>query len=129
MSPSIARKRDPRLWERAKREACAQARLCNHSARKMQWASRYYRAHGGRYASPLRSDNALRRWTRQKWRTSDGRPSRGRTRYLPDAAWRTLSPDQVRRTNQRKRAGYARGKQWVAQPDDVVRTLRRSRTR
>ena len=31
--------------------------------------------------------------------------------------------------NRRKREGYARGRQWVKQPKDVVRTLRRSRVR
>jgi hypothetical protein len=126
---SISKKRDPRLWERAKRKACTQAKLCKHSARKMQWASRYYRTHGGRFVGKLRSDNSLKRWTRQKWRTADRKPSRGRTRYLPDKAWRKLSRDQIRRTNRRKREGYARGRQWVKQPRDVVRTLRRSRVR
>ena len=33
----------------------------------------------------------------------------------------------VRRTNAAKRRGTRRGKQWVRQPDDVVRTVRRAR--
>ena len=70
-------KEEPWLWEKAKKMACSQAKMCKHSARKMQWASKYYRSHGGKYDGPLRSDNSLKKWTRQKWRTSDGKPSRG----------------------------------------------------
>ena len=28
---------------------------------------------------------SLDRWTKQKWRTSDKKPSKGKKRYLPDA--------------------------------------------
>lgn len=120
----IAQKADPALWEEAKRAACRRSKLlCPHSARKMQWASRYYRQHGGRYASPRRSGNALRKWTRARWRTHDGSLSEGKRRYLPSAAWATLTPDQVRRTNASKRAGHRRGRQYVAQPADVRRAV------
>ena len=96
---SVARKTSPALWESAKRRACSQAGLCDHSARKMQWAVRDYKKRGGKYAGPKASQNKLARWTRQKWRTHSGKASRGTLRYLPDAAWRKLSPDQIRRTN------------------------------
>lgn len=126
----IAVKKNPGLWERCKREACSKAGLCKHSARKMQWATRCYKKHGGRYASPRKSaDNRLARWTRQRWRTYDGKPSRGRTRYLPADAWKRLTPDQVRRTNRAKARGYSRGKQWVRQPSDVARIASHVRRR
>lgn len=118
---SVAKKTHPRLWESAKRRACADAGLCLHSARKMQWATRYYKSHGGGYADGRSKSNRLSRWSAQKWRTQSGAPSRGRLRYLPDAAWRALTPEEARRTNAAKRRGAARGKQYVPQPADVAR--------
>ena len=124
----IANKTKPALWEMAKRAACTEGGLCDHSARKMQWATRWYKAHGGTYATPRRpAQNSLARWTRQRWRTRSGAPSRGRRRYLPDAAWRRLTPDQVRRTERAKEAGHRQGKQWVRQPSDVARVASRAR--
>lgn len=117
----ISEKRDPKVWETSKRRACSDAGLCDHSARKMQWASRYYKSHGGRYVGRKASRrNSLSRWTRQKWRTHNGSPSNGVRRYLPDAAWARLSPDQVRRTNASKRRGTKAGNQYVRQPSDVA---------
>jgi len=128
MRSGIAVKKSPKLWARCKRDACVAAGLCKHSARTMQWATRCYKAAGGTYASPRSRANRLARWTRQRWRTSNGAPSRGRTRYLPAAAWRRLTPDQVRRTNRAKREGFRRGKQWVRQPPDVAASVRRGST-
>ena len=124
----IAEKTDPALWREAKRAACAQAGLCAHSARKMQWATRHYKRHGGGYKgrrSPR--TNRLSKWSRERWRTRDGRPSAGVRRYLPDAAWRRLSPAQVRRTDAAKRRATRRGRQYSAQPADVVRAVRGTR--
>ena len=119
-------KTNPTLWEKAKREACrASKRLCPHSARKMQWAVRYYKRHGGKYSGPKNPKlNSLSKWTRQKWRTHSGKPSDGKRRYLPSKAWRALSPSQIRRTNDAKRRGKS---QWVSQPKDVRRKVRKYR--
>jgi hypothetical protein len=125
---STATKTNPRLWESSKRRACSKAKLCKHSARKMQWATRDYKQRGGLYASPRKSpSNSLTKWTRQRWRTHSGKKSKGTRRYLPDAAWSHLTPAQIRRTNAAKRAGYQRGKQWVPQPRDVVNVVREFR--
>lgn len=123
----VAVKRDPALWERAKRAACTQGGLCKHSARKMQWATRYYKAHGGRYVGKRSASNKLTRWGKQRWRTSSGRKSAGKRRYLPDKAWRALSPAQVRAANRTKRRGHSRGKQYVRNPPDVARISKRYR--
>lgn len=72
-------------------------------------------------------DNDLARWTRERWTTVDGRPSRGRWRYLPADAWAHLTDDEIRRTNRAKRRGHSRGKQWVKQPSDVARKTARFR--
>jgi hypothetical protein len=67
--------------------------------------------------SPQKS---LKDWTNQKWRTSDGSPSKGKKRYLPDAAWGALSPGEKAATNRAKAAGNAKGKQFVKQPKTVA---------
>ena len=127
MGKHVAVKLDPHLWERAKKEACKSGGMCLHSARKMQWATSYYKSHGGRYAGKKSEQNSLRRWTKQKWRTESGRKSDGKLRYLPDKAWKALSPSQKRRTNAAKRKGYSQGRQYVSQPKDVVKRTRRYR--
>lgn len=63
---------------------------------------------------------SLKDWTAQKWRTSDGKPSEGKKRYLPDSAWKELSPAEKAATNRAKAAGNAKGKQFVAQPKKVA---------
>ena len=123
----VAVKLNPRLWERAKRSACSQGKLCKHSARKMQWATSYYKSHGGKYRGKKSSSNRLVRWGRQKWRTSSGKKSGGKLRYLPDRAWKALSPAQKRSANATKQRGYSKGKQYVRNPRDVARISKRYR--
>lgn len=64
---------------------------------------------------------SLKDWTAQKWRTSDGTPSKGKKRYLPDAAWDALSPAEKAATNRAKAKGNARGKQFVKQPKRIAK--------
>jgi len=56
---------------------------------------------------------SLADWTRQKWRTSSGKPSlKTGERYLPDAAWKSLSPAEKAATT----PTYTRGEEianWV----------------
>ena len=63
---------------------------------------------------------SLKKWTDEKWRTSDGSPSQGKKRYLPDSAWKALSPAEKAATNRAKAAGNAKGKQFVAQPKKIA---------
>jgi hypothetical protein len=63
---------------------------------------------------------SLKKWTEQKWRTSDGSPSKGSKRYLPDAAWKALTPLQKAATNAAKAKGNKQGKQFVKQPKRVA---------
>lgn len=63
---------------------------------------------------------SLKDWTAQKWRTSDGSPSEGKKRYLPDAAWKSLSPAEKAATNRAKAKGNAQGKQFVSQPKKIA---------
>lgn len=67
---------------------------------------------------------SLKKWTDQKWRTSDGKPSNGKKRYLPDAAWNSLSPSEKSATNKAKAAGNKSGKQFVKQPKKIAEKVR-----
>lgn len=71
-----------------------------------------------------KQQQSLKDWTAQKWRTSDGSPSKGKKRYLPDAAWKALSPAEKTATNKAKAAGNAKGKQFVAQPKKVAQKVK-----
>jgi len=63
---------------------------------------------------------SLKKWTEQEWRTSDGKPSEGKKRYLPDAAWKSLSPAEKAATNSAKAQGNKAGKQFVKQPKGIA---------
>jgi hypothetical protein len=67
---------------------------------------------------------SLKDWGDQKWRTSDGKPSKGKKRYLPDAAWSALSPAEKAATNKAKAAGNKKGKQFVAQPKKIAQKVK-----
>jgi len=64
---------------------------------------------------------SLKEWAAQNWRTSDGSPSEGKKRYLPDKAWGALSPAEKAATNRAKAQGNAQGKQFVAQPKAIAK--------
>jgi hypothetical protein len=74
-----------------------------------------------------RSQKSLKDWTSQKWRTSDGKPSKGKKRYLPDAAWNALSPSEKAATNRAKAKGNKAGKQFVKQPKAIAKKTSRYR--
>ena len=71
---------------------------------------------------------ALFNWGKQKWRTSDGSPSKGKKRYLPDAAWKSLSASEKAATNRAKAKGNRAGKQFVKQPKNIAKKVRKYRT-
>lgn len=68
-----------------------------------------------------KSQKSLKDWSSQKWRTSDGKPSKGKKRYLPDAAWNALSPAEKAATNRAKAKGNKAGKQFVKQPKSIAK--------
>ncbi len=73
------------------------------------------------------SQQSLTNWSKQNWRTSDGTPSKGKKRYLPDAAWNALSASERRQTNSAKAKGNAKGQQFVAQPKKIAKKTRNYR--
>ena len=68
-------------------------------------------------AKPQRS---LKAWGDQKWTTKSGKKSSETgERYLPKKAIDALSPQEYAATTKAKRAGKAKGKQFVAQPKAI----------
>ena len=70
---------------------------------------------------------SLKEWSEQKWTTSDGSPSKGKKRYLPEAAWKGLTSAEKAATNKAKAAGNKAGKQFVAQPKAIARKVAKYR--
>lgn len=127
---ATAEKTDPSKWKRVVASVKAGTKGGDPgewSARKAQLATQKYKASGGGYVGPKSSDNSLSKWTDQKWRTSDNKPSEGKKRYLPDKAWGSLSKTEVAATNRAKAAGNKAGKQFVAQPKTVAQKAARHR--
>jgi hypothetical protein len=77
---------------------------------------------------PLKKpQQSLKDWGKQKWRTSSGKPSKGKRRYLPDAAWKSLSKGEKAATNRAKAKGNKKGKQFVKQPKNIAKKTARFR--
>lgn len=121
MSVKSAQKSNPKLWEQSKQKAVAKMGG-KHSARAMQLAVQMYKKSGGGYKGP-KTETSLSKWTKQKWRTSDNTPSKGKKRYLPDAAWKSLTAGEKAATNRAKSAGNKAGKQFVAQPKSIAKKV------
>lgn len=127
---STAKKSNPAKWKRivaAVKAGTKGGRAGQWSARKAQIATARYKKSGGGYKSKKKASNILSKWSKQKWRTSDGKKSEGKKRYLPDAAWKALSPAEKRATNKAKAAGNKKGKQFVKQPKSVAKKVRKYR--
>jgi len=74
-----------------------------------------------------KSQQSLVDWGKQKWRTSSGKPSKGKRRYLPEAAWKALTPAEKAATNRAKAKGNKAGKQFVKQPKKIAEKTSRYR--
>lgn len=71
------------------------------------------------------SQLSLKSWGKQKWRTKSGKPSsQTGERYLPEAAIKALTPAEYAATTKAKRAGKAKGKQFVSQPKAVAKKVK-----
>jgi len=115
----------PSLRERLKKKIMAGTKGGNAgqwSARKAQLlASEYEKAGGGYSGAKTSSQKSLKKWTGEKWQTSDKKPairtdSSGKKvtkRYLPEKAWDKLSSSEKAATNKKKVAASKKGKQFV----------------
>ena len=125
-----AKKKNPGLWKRivARVKAGSKGGKAGQwSARKAQLAVSAYKKSGGGYSGKKSSSNSLAKWTKQKWRTSDGKPSKGKKRYLPDKAWKSLSASEKAATNKAKAEGNKKGKQFVKQPKKIAKKVAKHR--
>ena len=67
------------------------------------------------------TQKSLKDWGDQDWRTKSGKKSSETgERYLPSAATKSLSNAEYAATTRAKRAGMAKGKQFVAQPKKIA---------
>ena len=117
-----AKKKDPAKWKRIVASVKAGSKGGDPgewSARKAQLAVLKYKQSGGSYVGP-KKETSLSKWTKQKWTTSDGKPSEGKKRYLPKAAWGALSAAEKAATNRAKAQGNKSGKQFVSQPKNIA---------
>ena len=108
---STSKKSNPALWKSVVAKVKAGGKGGDPgewSARKAQLAVAIYKKRGGKYKGAKSSSNSLAQWTKQKWTTSDGKPSKGKKRYLPEKAWKSLTPSEKRATNKAKAEGIKR---------------------
>ena len=75
-----------------------------------------------------KSQQSLKNWTKQKWRTKSGKPS-GKTgeRYLPEKSIKSLSAKEYAATTRKKRKDTKAGKQFSSQPKKVAKKTKRFR--
>ena len=103
------------------------------SARKAQIvAQRYKKAGGGYTSAPSKAQTSLKKWTKEDWGTKSGKPSTQGPkatgeRYLPKKARQALSSSEYASTTRAKRAGTAKGKQFVKQPATIAKKTARYR--
>jgi hypothetical protein len=117
-----AKKKDPAKWKRIVASVKAGSKGGDPgewSARKAQLAVQRYKKSGGGYVGP-KKETSLSKWTKQDWTTSDGKPSEGKKRYLPKAAWSAMSAADKAATNRAKAKGNKSGKQFVPQPKKIA---------
>jgi|TARA_R100001510_G_C7596150_1_gene164197 hypothetical protein len=75
-----------------------------------------------------KSQQSLRKWTKQKWRTKSGKKSSETgERYLPSAAIKSLSSAEYAATTRKKRQDKAKGKQVSKQPKNIAKKTARFR--
>jgi|DEB0MinimDraft_6_1074348.scaffolds.fasta_scaffold21151_5 hypothetical protein len=125
-----AKKKNPGLWKRIVarvKSGSKGGKAGQWSARKAQLAVAAYKKSGGGYSGKKSSSNSLSKWTKQKWTTSDGKPSKGKKRYLPEKAWKSLSASEKAATNRAKAEGNKKGKQFVKQPKKVAEKVAKYR--
>jgi hypothetical protein len=76
-----------------------------------------------------KSQQSLKNWTKQKWRTKSGKKSSETgERYLPEAAIKNMSDQEYAATTRAKREGTKEGKQFVAQPKEIAKKTKKFRT-
>jgi hypothetical protein len=120
----------PKLRERIKNRilrGTSGGKAGQWSARKAQLLVQAYEKAGGGYkGGRSKSQASLKKWGKEKWTTSDGKPSlrKGRDkRYLPKRVWDKLTPAQKAGANRTKAEGSKKGKQFVPNTPTVKKAF------
>ena len=126
----------PELREKIKEKVVASSkggRPGQWSARKAQLVTNEYKAEGGGFKNGRnKAQKSLKAWGDEKWHTSDGKKAtRGKTthRYLPDKAWKELSPTERKATDRKKVSASRRGKQFVKNTPAAAKARKRASKR
>ncbi|QDP57936.1 MAG: hypothetical protein Unbinned2189contig1000_21 [Prokaryotic dsDNA virus sp.] len=78
--------------------------------------------------SLAKSQQSLKSWGDQKWRTKSGKKSSVTgERYLPTAAIKALTPAEYAATTAAKRKAKKAGKQFSKQPESIMKKTRQYR--
>ena len=98
------------------------------SARKSQLLVQEYEKQGGGYKKDRKDDAAksLEEWGEQNWQTQDGTEARqdGKTkRYLPQAVWERLSPEEKQAAERIKQQASQEGEQYVEWTPAIKRAM------
>ncbi len=129
-SMSVAKKKNPALWDRVVSSVKASSKggePGSWSARKAQLAVAKYKDAGGQYVGKKSKSNDLTKWTDQKWRTKSGKPSSETgERYLPEKAIKSLSSSEYAATTRAKRQGGGTGS-VVKQPKSIASKVKKYR--
>lgn len=123
----------PELREKIKKKVVAGSkggRPGQWSARKAQLVTNEYKAEGGGFKHARnKAQKSLKAWGDEKWHTADGKKAtRGKTthRYLPDKAWKELSPSERKATDRKKVSASHRGKQFVKNTPAAAKARKRA---
>ena len=79
-----------------------------------------------------KSQESLKKWTKEKWGTKSGKPSTQGAkatgeRYLPKKAREALSAKEYAATSKKKREDTKKGKQHSKQPKKIAKKTARHR--
>tara|TARA_R100001460_G_scaffold9372_1_gene22637 strand:- start:249 stop:503 length:255 start_codon:yes stop_codon:yes gene_type:complete len=75
-----------------------------------------------------KSQRSLKAWTKQEWRTKSGKKSSVTgERYLPKKAIENLTSAEYAATTKAKRKGTKKGKQFVKQPKNIAKKVKKYR--
>ena len=123
----------PELREKIKKKVVAGSkggRPGQWSARKAQLVTNEYKAEGGGFKHARnKAQKSLKTWGDEKWHTADGKKAtRGKTthRYLPDKAWKVLSPTERKATDRKKVSASRRGRQFVKNTPPAAKARKRA---
>ena len=115
-----------KLWERIVDQVKAGSKggkSGQWSARKAQLAVAKYKAAGGKYEGRKSASNSLTKWSKEDW-DYVGKP--GKSRYLPKAARKALSPGQKAAGSRAKNKATKAGKQSASYTAAERRAVRRA---